>query len=131
MVEVKTLTVGGVEYRMKCSILTTESFERLTGKKYGHILSKYGKLQRKLNDMSTEEFEDYLVENILDIQIDALQLAYCMIREADPDFGMSMDAFLGSVDNLSSDELKGVLHMAASVFPRALHKRAEGSQTEG
>ena len=122
MVETKTLTVGGEEYRMKCSILTTEAFERLTGKKYGQVLSRYQKLQRALNTMSEEDFEDYLLENILDIQMDALQLAYCMIREADPEFSQSMDGFMGSVENLSSEELKGVLHMASSVFPRSLRK---------
>lgn len=131
MVETKTLTVGGEEYRMKCSILTTEAFERLTGKKYGQVLSRYQKLQRALNTMSEEDFEDYLLENILDIQMDALQLAYCMIREADPEFSQSMDGFMGSVENLSSEELKGVLHMASSVFPRSLRKRTEGSKAQG
>lgn len=122
MVETKVLTVGGEKYRMRCSLLTTEAFERMTGKKFGQVLSRYQKLQRALNSMSAEEFEDYLVENILDIQMDALQLAYCMIKEADPEIVMSEEAFMGSVSNLSSEELKGVLQMAFSVFPGSLHK---------
>lgn len=120
MVETKTLTVGGKEYRMKCSILTTEAFERMTGKKFGHVLSRYQKLSKAMNTLTTEEFEDYLVENILDIQIEALQIAYCMIREAEPDFSESMEDFMGSIDSLSSKELKGVLQLASSVFPRTL-----------
>lgn len=107
---------------MRCSLLTTEAFERMTGKKFGQVLSRYQKLQRALNSMSAEEFEDYLVENIMDIQMDALQLAYCMIKEADPEIVMSEEAFMGSVSNLSSEELKGVLQMAFSVFPGSLHK---------
>ena len=122
MVETKVLSVGGEKYRMRCSLLTTEAFERMTGKKFGQVLSRYQKLQRALNSMSAEEFEDYLVENILDIQMDALQLAYCMIKEADPEIVMSEEAFMGSVSNLSSEELKGVLQMAFSVFPGSLHK---------
>lgn len=122
MVETKVLTVGGEKYRMRCSLLTTEAFERMTGKKFGQVLSRYQKLQRALNSMSAEEFEDYLVENIMDIQMDALQLAYCMIKEADPEIVMSEEAFMGSVSNLSSEELKGVLQMAFSVFPGSLHK---------
>ena len=122
MVETKILTVGGEEYKMKCSILTTEAFERLTGKKFGHVLSRYQKLSKALNTLSAEDFEEYLVENILDMQIDALQLAYCMIREADPDFATGMEDFMGSVGNLSSKELKGVLQLASSVFPRALQQ---------
>lgn len=122
MVETKVLSVGGEKYRMRCSLLTTEAFERMTGKKFGQVLSRYQKLQRALNSMSAEEFEDYLVENIMDIQMDALQLAYCMIKEADPEIVMSEEAFMGSVSNLSSEELKGVLQMAFSVFPGSLHK---------
>ena len=122
MVETKVLTVGGEKYRMRCSLLTTEAFERMTGKKFGQVLSRYQKLQRALNSMSAEEFEDYLVENITDIQMDALQLAYCMIKEADPEIVMSEEAFMGSVSNLSSEELKGVLQMAFSVFPGSLRK---------
>ena len=127
MVETRDFILGGKEYKLKCSILTTESFERLTGKKFGSVISRYQKMSKVLTEKSEEEANEYLVENIFDIEMDALQLTYCMVLEAkkdghNKDFNMSMEEFINDVGVLGTDELKGVLAAAAALFPRKLQK---------
>lgn len=123
----KQMTIGGEEYTLKCSILTSESFERTTGKKFGSAITRYQKLSKAMNVLPEDEANAYIVENIFDIEMDALQIAYCMIQEAkrkgfNQDFNKTMEEFISDVGTLSSEELKGVLQLAASLFPRAVQK---------
>lgn len=130
MIETKKMELGGKEYTLRCSLLTAEAFERLTGKKFTKAITMYQKVGKGLSDLSDEEATDKLMSDLLDIELNALNLAYCMIEEAkhkgyNQDFDMSAEDFIGEVGALGSNELKGVLALAMSIFPRSLSKRSE------
>ena len=125
MVETKEVLIGDKNYHLKCSILTTETFEKATGKNIGKVLSSFIELGKHTDD------EQYLVEHILPIELSVMELAYYMILEAkrdgfNQDFNITLDDFKASVSSLNKETLKGVLAVAQSVFPRSLSKRTEG-----
>lgn len=121
--EIKTVNIGEKEYAMRCSVMTTEVFERNTGKKFGSVVNRYQKLGKAFSEMNEEEANAFLLENIFDIEMDALQLSYYMILDAkkkgyNQDFNCTLEDFIDNTGTLSSEELKGVLAIAMSVFPR-------------
>lgn len=121
MVQASKITLDK-EYWIKCSILTTETYEKLTGKKFGDILKKFARMEKKLSEMSEETLTDYLIGEYLDIQKDVIQLAYCMILEAKKDgynqgFSSSLEEFMGNIGGVQSETIKGVLAAAKGLFP--------------
>lgn len=136
MIETKTLTIADKEYKMRCSLLTVETYERTTGKKFSSLISQYQKLGNGMADMSDEEATEYLMDSLVDIEKSALTLAYCMIQEGknkgyNEGFEYSLEEFIGEVGALSSEELKGVLQLAMSVFPRKVQKRTDTDRSQG
>lgn len=125
MVETKKITLGGEEYFVRCSILTTELFERTTGKKFSQLINNYQKLGKAMSNMDDDKIQEFVIDNIFDIELSAMQLAWCMIEEAkrdgkNKDFAKTTDQFISDLGTLSSNELKEVLAAAMSVFPRKL-----------
>ena len=123
MIETKKLVIGGKEYYARCSLLTTEAFERTTGKKFSEVISTYQRLGSDLEGKDENESTSILIGNIIEIEMDAIKLAYCMIQEAKRKgyndwFNADMEDFIDEVGSLNSEELKGVLQLAMSVFPR-------------
>lgn len=127
MVERRNVRIDDKEYVIKCSIATAELFERLTGAKFITVLSDIVKIQKKLEETAELETEE-LIEYILDMQIKASKLTYCMIIEAkkdgdNKDFEMTYDEWLSSVSSIDQETLKGVLAVAMGLFPRKLQKQ--------
>lgn len=127
MVETKKLKIGDKEYYARCSLLTTEAFERTSGKKFSDVISRYQKLGTDLEGKDETESAGILISNIIEIEMDAIKLAYCMIQEAKRKgyndwFDLDMEGFIDEVGSLNSEELKGVLALAMSVFPRKVQK---------
>lgn len=126
MVETKQVKIGDKEYWMRCSLLTTESFERTTGKKFSDVVVMYKNLGKD---------PENIVEHIIDIEVNAVQLAYCMIKEAqrkglNEGFNESMEEFMDDVGSLNSEELKGVLALSMSVFPRKVQNRTGADEAD-
>ena len=97
--------------------MTAEAYERMTGKKYTKIITMF----RSLGEIGDDT--DNLMEDLIEIETGALYMAYCMIQEAkhkgyNQDFNLSAEEWIGEVGALSSNELKGVLALAVSIFPR-------------
>lgn len=127
MVKRRNVRIDDKEYVIKCSIATAELFERLTGAKFITVLSDIVKIQKKLEETAELETEE-LIEYILDMQIKASKLTYCMIIEAkkdgdNKDFEMTYDEWLSSVSSIDQETLKGVLAVAMGLFPRKLQKQ--------
>lgn len=127
MVETKTFTFNDREYVLRCSLLTVEAYERMTGKKFTRAITLFQRLGNGLADLNEEEATEKLMSDLLEIETCAVNMAYCMILEAkhkgyNQDFNMTADEFKTEIGALGSNELKGVLALAMSIFPRSLHK---------
>lgn len=134
MVNREKLEINGKEYVLKCSIATAEYYERLTGNKFGKTLSDIIKMQKGIEELSSktdgdvsEEYLNYLLENVLEMQLNVLKMAYCMIMEAkkdndNTDFNMSLDQWLSSVEVVNTNTIKGVLAVAIGLFPRKVQE---------
>ena len=122
MIETKEVVIDGKAYKLRCSILTTEHFEKLTGKKFGKVLSQYLQMSKLIEQGNDDFFELYT-----EIQGDMIRLAYCMIQENDPEFTKTCDEFMSEVGALDTETLKGVLSVAQGLFPRKVQQRANGS----
>lgn len=125
MLEIKKMKIDDKEYVMKCSLLTVESFEKISGKKFGSVISSFVNLGNITDDESISEDErnNMMFDYLFSIQSDVSRLAYCMIMEAkrdgyNSDFNCSLEDWLSSIGRIDIDTLKGVLAVAMSVFPR-------------
>lgn len=125
MVKKETVKIGEKEYVLKCSIMTAETFEKVTGKQFGKTLSKYLSFDRAMSDgdLSQEEKNELMLDSYFSIQGDMMRLAYCMIIEAqrsgdNSDFNAEPDDWIEEIGTLDANALKGVLAVATALFPR-------------
>jgi len=125
MVKKETVRIGDKDYVLKCSVMTAETFEKVTGKQFGKTLSKYLSFDRAMSDgdLSQEEKNELMLDSYFSIQGDMMRLAYCMILEAkragdNQDFEYELEEWMEEVGGLDANALKGVLAVATALFPR-------------
>ena len=110
----KTIKIGGKEYEMKASAFTQFAYKNETGRSFLKDI-------QKLSEVDTTD-----LEVIYDILEPLLDIAYVMIKEANPDQVNNKEDFYKSIESLFDDVkwIEEVINLAISPLSTGFQPKA-------
>lgn len=118
----KTIRIDGKDYKMKSSAYTQFAYKNETGR---GLLSDIMDLQKLNLDKVNEN-----VDIIDKLNATVLQMAYCMIKEADKSQVSNFEEFLRSIENLydNTEWITETIELATSPLSRGLLKESKTNE---
>lgn len=110
----KTIKIGGKEYEMKASAFTQFAYKNETGRSFLKDI-------QKLSEVDTTD-----LEVIYDILEPLLDIAYVMIKEANPDQVNNKEDFYKGIESLFDDVkwIEEVINLAISPISTGFQPKA-------
>lgn len=114
---IKTIKIGSNNYDLKSSAYTMFAYKNETGRSLISDVNTLYKKFSKIQELSQEEQNDLMLEEMDDLSEKTLKLAYIMICEQNKGF-KSYDEFLREIDSLyeNVDWILEVLELGMTPF---------------